>query len=260
MKDPITDQDYSPREMMTIMAAREIKDGDIVFAGTGISMLAATAAKNINAPNSVIFFETGAIDSLLEELPLAGADSRVMYFSATNTGLLDALATMQNRITGDKVIAVLGAAQIDRYGNLNTTAIGDYEKPDIRFSGSGGGCDVASFVPRCIAFMQHEKRKFVEKLDYLTSPGQLYGGASREAAGLRSGGVSVVITNKAVMRFEKDSREMFLDAFYPGITIDEILNSMQFQIDTSKAREAIPPTDQELKILREKCDPQRLIL
>ena len=154
---------YTPREIMAIMAAREIKDGDIVFAGTGISMLAATAAKNINAPNSIIFFETGAIDSILEELPLAVADPRVMYYSASNAGLLEAFATMQNRFTGDKVIAILGAAQIDRNGNLNTTCIGDYYEPRIRFSGSGGGCDVTSFVPRCIAFMQHEKRKFVKR-------------------------------------------------------------------------------------------------
>lgn len=253
-------KDYSPREMMAIMAAREITDGDIVFAGTGISMLAAMAAKSINAPNSVIFFETGAMDSLVEELPLAVADPRVMYHAAFNGGLLDAFATMQNRITGDRVIAILGAAQIDRFGNLNTTAIGGYPRPDIRFSGSGGGCDVASFVPRCIAFMQHEKRKFVEKLDYLTSPGQLNGNGSREAAGLRPGGVNVVITNKAVLRMAPDSGEMYLDCRYPGVTTREILDNMQFAVDVSKAREAEPPTDGELKILREKCDPQRLIL
>ncbi len=252
--------DYSSREMMAIMAAREIKNGDIVFAGTGISMLAATAAKNINAPDSIIFFETGAIDSLLEELPLAVADPRVMYYSASNAGLVDAFATMQNRITGDKVIAILGAAQIDLYGNLNTTSIGDYHRPKIRFSGSGGGCDVASFVPRCIAFMQHEKRKFVKKLDYLTSPGQLKGRGSREAAGLRPGGVNVVITNKAVMRMDHDSGEMYLDCFYPGVTPEDILENMQFYVDTTKSKEAIPPSENELKILREKCDPQRLIL
>ncbi len=252
--------DYSLREMMTIMAAREIKDGDIVFAGTGISMLAATAAKNINAPNSVIFFETGAIDSLVEELPLAVADPRVMYYSASNTGLLEAFATMQNRITGDKVTAILGAAQIDRYGNLNTTVIGDYHKPTTRFSGSGGGCDVASFVPRCIAFMQHEKRKFVKKLDYLTSPGQLNGAGGREAAGLRPGGVKVVITNKAVMRIAPDTGKMYLDCYYPSVTPEEILANMQFSVDTDRARKADPPTQNELKILREKCDPQRLIL
>jgi glutaconate CoA-transferase subunit B len=254
------DQDYTLREMMAIMAAREIRDGDIVFAGTGISMLAATAAKNINAPNSVIFFETGAIDSLVEELPLAVADPRVMYHTASNAGLLEAFATMQNRITGDKVIAVLGAAQIDRYGNLNTTAIGDYHRPRIRFSGSGGGCDVASFVPRCIAFMQHEKRKFVNRLDYLTSPGRLSGGDARMVAGLRPGGVSVVITNMAVMRMDAESGELFLDRFYPGITPDTILENMQFSVDISHAREAVPPTAEELKTLREKCDPQRLIL
>ncbi len=253
-------KDYSLREMMAIMAAREIKDGDIVFAGTGISMLAATAAKNINAPNSVIFFETGAIDSLVEELPLAVADPRVMYYSASNTGLLEAFSTMQNRITGDKVIAILGAAQIDRFGNLNTTSIGDYHQPKIRFSGSGGGCDVASFVPRCIAFMQHEKRKFVNKLDYLTSPGQLNGDGSREAAGLRPGGVNVVITNKAVMRMDPSTGEMYLDSYYPGVTPAEILANMQFSVETAKAREADPPTERELKTLREKCDPQRLIL
>ena len=246
--------------MMAIMAAREIRDGDIVFAGTGISMLAATAAKNINAPNSVIFFETGAIDSLVEELPLAVADPRVMYYSASNAGLLEAFATMQNRITGDKVIAILGAAQIDRYGNLNTTSIGNYYRPKIRFSGSGGGCDVASFVPRCIAFMQHEKRKFVNELDYLTSPGQLTGKGSREAAGLRPGGVNVVITNKAIMRMDTDSGEMYLDRYYPGVTITEILDNMQFSVDTADAREADAPTETELTTLSEKCDRQRLIL
>jgi glutaconate CoA-transferase, subunit B len=253
-------KDYSLREMMAIMAAREIRNGDIVFAGTGISMLAATAAKNINAPDSVIFFETGAIDSLVEELPLAVADPRVMFYSASNAGLLEAFSTMQNRITGDKVIAILGAAQIDRYGNLNTTAIGDYHQPKTRFPGSGGGCDVASFVPRCIAFMQHEKRRFVKKLDYLTSPGQLSGAGSREAAGLRPGGVNVVVTNKAVMRMAPNTGEMVLDTYYPGVTPEEILANMQFSVDTDKAREAEPPTERELKTLREKCDPQRLIL
>jgi len=255
-----TQCNYAPREMMTIMAAREIKNGDIVFCGTGISMLAAAAAKHINAPASVIFFETGAVDSLLEELPLAVGDPRIMYWSASNAGLLEAFATMQNRQTGDKVIAILGAAQIDIFGNLNTTCIGDYFKPDIRFAGSGGGCDVTSFVPRCIAFMQHEKRKFVKKLDYLTSPGQITGKGVREHQGLRPGGVSVVITNLALMRFEDNTGRMYLDQYYPGVTPREILENMAFAVDVSRATEAEPPSIEELRILREKCDPQRLIL
>lgn len=251
---------YTPREIMTIMAAREIQNGDIVFSGTGISMLAAMAAKNINAPDSVIFFETGAMDSLLEEIPLAVADPRIMYWAAANSRLIDAFATMQNPITGNKVIAILGAAQIDVYGNLNTTCIGEYDSPVTRFSGSGGGCDVASFVPRCIAFMQHERRKFVKKLDYLTSPGQLEGGNTRQAAGLRPGGVSVVVTNLGVMRFDKDSGKMYLDQFYPGITPEKILENTGFDMEVSQAGQAEPPTPMELKILRETCDPQRLIL
>jgi glutaconate CoA-transferase subunit B len=223
-------------------------------------MLAATAAKNINAPNSVIFFETGAIDARLTELPLAVSDPRVMYAAAAHGSLLDAFAFMQNRITGDRVVAILGAAQIDPFGNLNTTCIGDYDQPTVRFSGSGGGCDVASFVPRCIAFMQHEKRKFVERLDYLTSPGGLGGDDARLRAGLRPGGIRVVITNKAVMRIDPETERLYLDRYYPGIRPRDIEDSTGFALDVSRAVEALPPTEVELQILRDQCDPQRLIL
>ncbi|MBF0468486.1 MAG: ketoacid-CoA transferase [Desulfamplus sp.] len=252
--------DYTLKEMMTLIAAREIKNNDIVFCGTGISMLAAMAAKNINAPESVIFFETGAIDSLLEELPLAVADPRVMYRTSANSGLLDSFATMQNPITGRHVTGILGAAQIDRFGNLNSTVTGDYHSPEIRFSGSGGGCDVASFVPGSIIFMQHEKRKFVNTLDYLTSPGYLDGPDGRKNAGLPPGGPLMVVTNMGVMRFDDKSKEMYLSAFYPGISPQDILEHMEFSVDISRAREAISPTEKELGLLREKCDYQRLIL
>ncbi|MBI5589358.1 MAG: ketoacid-CoA transferase [Deltaproteobacteria bacterium] len=251
---------YTLKEMMTIMAAREIRDGDIVFCGTGISMVAAMAAKHINAPNSITFFETGAIDSKLEEIPMAVADSRVMFGAASNGGLLDAFATMQNRITGDHVIGILGAAQVDKYGNLNSTCIGDYCSPETRFSGSGGACDVASFVPRCIIFMQHEKRKFPVKVDYLTSPGYLDGPGGREKAGLLPGGPTAVITNMGVMRFDDETKEMYLANYYPGITPQKILDNMEFSVDVSKAVEASPPTEREIKILRENVDPQKLIL
>jgi glutaconate CoA-transferase subunit B len=252
--------EYNLREMMTIVAAREIKNGDIVFCGTGISMLAAMAAKNINAPDSIMFFETGAIDAKLEEIPLAVADSRVMYLASTNGGLFDAFTTMQNPITGRHVIGILGAAQIDLYGNLNTTVIGNYVRPKTRFSGSGGGCDVASFVPRCIIFMQQEKKRFVKKLDYLTSPGHLDGAEGRRKIGLREGGPTVVITNMAVFRFDEITKGMYLADYYPGVTKQDILENMEFLVDISRAREVDPPTAYELKILREKCDPQRLIL
>jgi glutaconate CoA-transferase subunit B len=252
--------DYTLKELMTIAAAREIRDGDIVFCGTGISMLAAMAAKHICAPNSTIFFETGAIDSILEEVPLAVADPRVMYWTSVNGNLADSFATMQNRFTGPRVVGILGAAQIDRFGNLNSTCIGDYHLPRTRFSGSGGACDVGSFVNRTITFMQHEKRKFVPKLDYLTCPGYLDGPDGRKKAGLPEGGPMSVITNMATMGFDETTREMFLTGYFPGITPERILDNMGFEIDVSKAFEVAPPTPEELRILRERCDPQRLIL
>ncbi|WP_299981363.1 CoA-transferase subunit beta [Desulfobacula sp.] len=252
--------DYTLKEMMTIVAAREIRNNDIVFCGTGISMLAAMAAKNINAPQSVIFFETGAIDSKLEDLPLAVGDSRVMYYSSSNGGLLDSFATMQNRVTAKHIVGILGAAQIDIYGNLNSTVIGDYHEPDVRFSGSGGACDVASFVSRSIIFMKQEKRKFKIQLDYLTSPGYLDGPDGREKAGLPEGGPHRVITDMGIMGFDELSKQMFLKGYYPGIIPDKILENMEFEIDTSRAEEVPAPTSNELELLREKCDPHRLIL
>jgi glutaconate CoA-transferase subunit B len=252
--------DYTLKELMTIAAAREIQDGDIVFCGTGISMVAAMAAKHICAPNSTIFFETGAIDSILEEAPLAVADPRVMFWTSVNGNLADSFATMQNRFTGVHVVGILGAAQIDRFGNLNSTCLGDYTRPKTRFSGSGGACDVGSFVNRTITFMQHEKRKFVPKLDYLTCPGYLDGPDGRKKAGLPEGGPMSVITNMATMGFDENTKEMFLTGYFPGISPQKILDNMGFEIDISRAVEVPPPTPEELHILRERCDPQRLIL
>lgn len=254
------EKDYTSREMMAIAAAREIRNSDIVFCGTGISMLAAMAAKNIHAEDSVIFFETGAIDSKLEDLPLAVGDPRIMYHASSNSGLADAFATMQNRVTGGSVVGILGAAQIDIYGNLNSTVIGEYSHPEVRFSGSGGACDVASFVPRSLIFMQQQKRKFKNKLDYLTSPGYLDGPGGREKAGLPPGGPDRVITDMGVMGFDKDTKKMVLKGCYPGITPEAILDHMEFTIDTSSSIEIKPPDDRELTLLREVCDPHRLIL
>ena len=251
---------YTARELMAVAAARMIKNGDIVFCGTGISMLAAMAAKHISAPDSVIFFETGAMDSMLEEIPLAVADPRVMLGAAVNGGLADSFAAMQNAVTGRRVVGILGAAQIDKFGNLNSTAIGDYARPEVRFSGSGGACDVASFVDRTIIFMQHERRKFVPRVDYLTSPGWLDGPDGRRKAGLPGNGPAAVITNLAVMGFDETTREMFLKAYFPRTSPAEILDHMGFGVDTSRAEELAPPSTLELNILRERCDPQRLIL
>ncbi|MFH0975509.1 MAG: CoA-transferase [Spirochaetota bacterium] len=250
--------DYTDNEMMAISAGRFIKNGDIVFAGTGISMLAATTAKKIYAPKAVIFFETGGIDPSLDEIPMAVSDSRVMSGASINSGLIDAFSIAGHRKL--HTIAFLGAAQIDKFGNLNTTCIGDYHKPATRFPGSGGACDASSLTSGVIAFMKHEKTRFVEKLDYLTSVGWYKGGDSRKRLGLKRGGAIAVITNLGIMKFHEDSKEMYLAEYYPGVSVKKISDNTGFKLDVSMAAEAIPPSHEELRILREKVDPEKLIL
>jgi len=253
-------KNYTSRELMAITAARQIKDGEIVFCGTGISLLAAMAAKYIHAPKAVIFFETGAIDPDLQEIPLAVADSRLMFGSCMNAGLAEAFATMQNRFWGPRLLGILGAAQVDRFGNLNSTCLGDYNKPRVRFPGSGGACDVGSFVGRTMIFIKHERRRFVEKLDYFTTPGYFDGPGGREREGYMPGGPTCVISDKALMRFDEQTKEMYLDCYYSGTNPGEIQECTGFSIDIGRAKLLDAPTDKELDILRKQVDPQRLIL
>jgi glutaconate CoA-transferase subunit B len=249
---------YTAREMMAIAAGRFIRDGDILFAGTGVAMLAAMVAKRIHAPRSVVFFETGGIDPSMAELPLAVADPRVMDETTVNSGLIESFSIVAHRKL--HTIAFLGAAQIDRYGNMNSTCIGDYHRPAVRFSGSGGACDAGSLASAFIVFMQHGKRKFVEQLDYLTTPGWLTGGDSRARAGFARGGPLAVVTDLCVMKFAEPGKEMYLHEYFPGVSVDHIVENTGFEIDVSQAEEAQPPSDEELEILRRDVDPQRLIL
>ncbi len=249
---------YTKKEIMAISAGRFVKNGDIIFAGTGISMLAATVAKRIHAPEAVVFFETGGIDPTLEELPLTVADLRVMAGTSVNSGLADALALLAHPKL--RVIAFLGAAQIDRYGNLNSTHLGNYIKPRARFPGAGGACDAASLCSGVIVFMEHEKKRFVEQLDYLSSPGWLTGGDSRKKAGFKRGGPVAVVTDLGIMKFDEETKKMHLAEYYPGVSSEEISKNTGFSLDTSRATECTPPSEYELRILREEVDPQRLIL
>jgi glutaconate CoA-transferase, subunit B len=246
------------REMMAIAAGRLVADGDIVFAGTGVALLAAMAAKRIYAPEATIFFQTGGIGPSLEEIPLAVADSRVMAGTSLNAGLVESFSYIASPRL--HTIAFLGAAQIDRYGNLNSTCIGDVRRPQVRFAGSGGACDAASLASGYIVFMGHGKRKFVEKLDYLTSPGWLEGGDSRAAAGFARGGPLAVVTDRCLLRFDDETKEMYLAERFPGVTDAQVQDETGFPLDLSRAADAEPPTADQLLILRTEVDPQRLIL
>jgi glutaconate CoA-transferase, subunit B len=249
---------YKPREIMAIMAGRMIKNGDIIFCGTGLSLITATVAKKIYAPESIIFFETGGIDAALPELPISVADLRIMYQTSVNAGLIESFSILSHSKIQSK--AFLGAAEIDKYGNLNSTSVGDYWHPTIRFSGSGGGGDAACLASEVIIFMPHEKRRFVQKLDYLTSPGWISGPGSREKNGLYRGGPSAVITNLGIMKFDETTKKMYLHQYYAGVTPENVQENTGFELDVTRATEASPITMDEVRVLRGKVDPQKLII
>ena len=252
--------EYSPLEMMAIACSRRIQDDDIVFCGTGLPLLGAMTAKKTHAPNCVVFFETGALDPVLLEIPLSVADSRVMHGASHNGGLADAFAFMQNQFSGPKVIGLLSGAQIDMYGNLNSTVIGDSNSPTTRLPGSGGACDVASLVGRTMIFMKHERRRFVEHLDYLTSPGWLQGGTSRQEAGLIRGGPVAVVTTLGILEFDGTTKRMYLSTHYENVSVEEIVKNTGFKLDVSSAKQEPSPTSEELDVLRTDVDPLGLIL
>ena len=251
---------YSSLEMMAIACARRICNTDIVFCGTGLPLLASMTAKKTCAPDCVVFFETGALDPTLDELPLSVADSRVMTGSSHNGGLIDAFSFMQNPFTGPKVLGILSGAQIDPYGNLNSTSIGDYSNPSVRLPGSGGACDVASLVGRTFIFMKHERRRFVETLDYITSPGWFKGGNTRAESGLNRGGPEAVITSLGVLRFEAATKRMYLESYYESVNILFVKENTGFDLEVSEAKVEPEPTSLELDVLRKQVDPLRLIL
>jgi glutaconate CoA-transferase subunit B len=255
----MTTEDYTLTELMTVASAHEIKDGDVVFAGTGLPMLGVMLAQQTHAPNCIIIFEAGTVDSQLAHLPMSVGDPRNMRKAATAAGLNEVFSYMLQ--TGRVDVGFLSGAQVDRFGNINSTSIGlNPRHPQVRFSGSGGACDIACLAQRTIIIARHEKRRFPEKVDYITSPGWLNGGDSRQKAGLVRGGPTVVVTTKGVMRFRADTKAMYLASCHPGLTPQEVAEDTGFPLDVGQATETPIPTLDELRILRDVVDPERVFL
>jgi glutaconate CoA-transferase subunit B len=252
-------QAYSLTELMAVMAAREIADGEIVFAGTGLPMLGVMLAQRTHAPNCCIIFEAGTCASQLAHLPMSVGDPRVMRGAALAAGLNEVFTYILQ--AGRVDVGFLSGAQVDRFGNINSTSIGpDARHPKVRFSGSGGACDIACLSKRTIIIALHEKRRFPERVDYITSPGWLEGGDSRGKAGLRRGGPSAVVTTMGLLRFRPDTRDMYLVNYHPGLSPQAVAEATGFPLDVKSAVETPEPTEQELRILREEVDPERIFL
>ena len=250
--------EYTSTEMMAVCGAHAIRDGERVFAGTGLPVLGAMLAKVTHAPRAIIIYEGGNVDCQNVDLALSVADSRLCYRAAASLGLIETLGCL---MMGGRVdVGFLGAAQIDEYGNINTSYIGDFEEPKVRLPGSGGGNDIASSAGRIILMFTHAKRKFVKKLDYLTSPGHLQGPGSRRKLGLIGGGPSLVVTDKCLMDFDEKTKKIRLKSVHPGVTVDWVLDNVDFDLIVPDKVPTTPePTPEELKKLRA-LDPQRIYL
>ena len=255
----MSEVNYNPTELLICSAARLMTDNSTAFIGTGIPMLAASLAQRMHAPNLVTIFEFGGTGAILENLPLAVGGERTFHKALVASGICDIVETAQR---GFIEYGFLGGAQIDPYGNLNSTTIGDHDHPKVRLPGSGGGNDVGSHCWQTIAIMRHDKRRFVEKVDFITTPGYLSGPGARENAGLPIGtGPFRVVSNLAIMGYHPESLRMTLLATQPDITIDEVLEHTGFDLllaEEVKVNE--PPTPEELRILREEVDRDHLYI
>jgi glutaconate CoA-transferase, subunit B len=251
---------YNTMELMVCVAARELEDGASVGVGTGVPCAATMLAQKTHAPNLMIVFEAGGLGPLLPEMPISVGDSRTFYKAAMASGMVQIMETCARGMVD---YTFLGGAQIDRYGNMNSTQLGaDHAKPRVRFPGSGGANDFASFCWRTIVVTPQDSRRFVETCDYITTPGYLTGGNAREAAGLPAGcGPYRIITNMAVMDFEPDSKRMRIISINPGYAEQDVRDNCGFELlRADRVRETAPPTDEELRVLREAVDPDRYVI
>ncbi len=250
---------YTPAELTVVIGSRSLQDGQVIFAGAGLPLLAAVHAQNLHAPTLAILFEVGGIAPQIKigGLPRSTNEARSVRRSVMTPPTIDMLLDLQRGLVD---VGFLGGAQVDRYGNLNSSVIGTLQKPSVRLPGSGGANDIASSANRVFIIIYHEIKRFVEKVDYLTSPGFLTGRCSREEQGLLGLGPEKVITNLGILGFDPQTREMQLVAIHPGVTVKDVQEKTGFELQVSaQLEETSPPTEEELKLLRA-LDPERKFL
>ena len=261
--------EYTYIEMLAVAVSREMEDGACAFVGTGLPLLAAGLAQHTHAPNMTIILEAGTVGPRIEHLPLSVADPRAAYQAATLSSLVDVFGAMAAR--GYCTVGVLGAAECDMYGNLNSTCSGNYWPAGVsedgkgtatRFTGSGGANSIASLSDKIIAMMVHEKRRFPQRVQYLTTPAGMRGGPgeTRYDYGLFRGGELVVISDLCKMRPHPSSGILYVTEVFPGATVEMIREATDWEIDLSQAIKAEEPTLRELEILRMQIDPSRIYL
>jgi glutaconate CoA-transferase subunit B len=250
---------YSLQELMVIEAARHIDDGDVVFVGAGLPLLATTFAQRSHAPHLCFVVESGAIGPLVLPTPISVSDPKLMHRALRLGTLRDVLGCLLQRGLVD--VGFLGGAQIDSFGNINSTVIGTYRRPSVRLPGSGGGNDIASHAARLLLITTHERRRFPERCDYVTSPGYLDGPEARRRVGLRVTQPRLtVVTDRAVLEININTGRLELSRLMPGVSVDDVQNHTAFALGVSQPlAEVQSPTEDEVLLLRS-LDPAGVYL
>ncbi len=250
---------YTENELLISVASKLLEDDTSALVGTGLPMLAAMLAQKTHAPGLLLIFEAGGIGAQMPALPISVGDSRTFHKAVAASSMHDVMSFAQ---AGYVDFGFLGAAQLDKHGNINTTVIGDHDLPKARLPGSGGANDVGSFARRTIVIMRQDKKRLVEKLDFLTTPGYLDGEGARERAGLPAGtGPYRVITQLGVFDFGGKDRTMRLIAVHPGVTVADVEAATSFEIEVApQLGTTAPPTKKEIEILHKEIDPAGIVL
>lgn len=250
--------EYSAAELMTVNAARLLLDSDTVFVGVGLPNLACNLARRTHAPNLVMIYEAGVIGARPNRLPLSIGDPTIVTGANSVCSMYDIFSFYLQR--GNIDVGFLGGAQIDQYANINATVIGPYDHPKTRLPGSGGSMEIAAWANRCYIITPHQKRRFPARVDFRTSAGFLAGKGERERSGVRGGGPQAVVTNLGIMRPNPDG-ELILTDLHPGASVEKARENTGWDLKVAETlQETEPPTDEEIRILREELDPTGIYL
>ncbi len=255
-------KDYTKQEMQAYAIAKSIQEDQIVTVGTGLPLIGASLAKRVICPSCHIIVESGLMDCDPIEVPRSVGDNRFMAHCAVQWPNIRFVGFETNQYLHGKEnsIAFIGGAEIDIYGNVNSTCIGDYNHPKTRFTGSGGANGIATFQ-NTIIMIQHQKRRFTDKLDYVTSPGWMQGPGTRGAAGLpEDRGPLMVVTDLGIMKFDEVTKKMYLAYYYPYSNPEMIQENTGFEIDLSRAQLMEGPDEEIIRIIREEIDPGQVFI
>ncbi len=248
---------YSPNEMMIAASARELRGARVSFVGVGLPNIVCNLAQRLHSPGLELVYEAGVFGARPARLPLSIGDPTLVTGASTVCGMSELFQYYLQRGLID--VGFLGAAQIDRFGNINTTVVGAYDKPKVRLPGSGGAAEIAVLCDRILVITRLSKRAFPERVDFITSPGFLDGGTARERLHIRGRGPQAVITDQCIFRFDDQTHEMVLASLHPGATVGKVRENVGWGLHVIEDLQTTePPTEAELRLIREDLDPQGL--